>query len=98
MTWLNSLNRTSLALGSVVAAAILLLAVNLFSAEMFRGDRLDLTEGKLFTIADGTKSLLKKIDEPIEVNLYFSQKNSCKSLFFEGENVKIALMCNGWAG
>jgi ABC-type uncharacterized transport system involved in gliding motility auxiliary subunit len=74
MTWLNSLNRTSLALGSVVAAAILLLAVNLFSAEMFRGDRLDLTEGKLFTIADGTKSLLKKIDEPIEVKLYFSEK------------------------
>jgi ABC-type uncharacterized transport system involved in gliding motility auxiliary subunit len=74
MTWLNSLNRTFLALGSVVAAAILLLAVNLFSAEMFRGDRLDLTEGKLFTIADGTKSLLKKIDEPIEVKLYFSEK------------------------
>ena len=74
MTWLKSLNRNTLAFGNFVAAAILLLAVNLFSAEMFRGDRLDLTQGKLYTIADGTKTLLKKIDEPIEVKLYFSEK------------------------
>ncbi|MGI9483381.1 MAG: Gldg family protein, partial [Hyphomicrobiales bacterium] len=72
MNWLNGLNRRTLGIGSIIAAAILLLAVNLFSAEVFRGARADLTENKLFTIADGTRELLQKIDEPIEVKLYFS--------------------------
>src|SRR6187431_2777756 len=35
--------------------------------------RMDLTEDKLYTLSDGTKSILKKLDTPVEVRFYFSQ-------------------------
>ncbi len=72
MNWVASLNRKTLAIGSLIAAAILLLAVNLFVGETFRGARVDLTENKLYTITEGTRDMLAKVDEPIEVRLYFS--------------------------
>ena len=35
--------------------------------------RVDLTQEKLYTLSPGTKAILKKLDTPVEVRLYFSQ-------------------------
>jgi len=63
---------THLALGLGVGAA-LFLGINALSAPLFRSTRLDLTEQKLYTLSDGTKRLLAKLEEPVRLRLYFSK-------------------------
>ncbi len=41
---------------------------------LFSHTRLDLTENKLFTLNDGTKNILKSIDENIHLKVYFSDE------------------------
>ncbi|RMH43486.1 MAG: ABC transporter [Gammaproteobacteria bacterium] len=43
---------------------------------IFSGWRMDFTEEKLYTLSDGTRHLLKKIEEPIELRFYFSDEAS----------------------
>jgi ABC-type uncharacterized transport system involved in gliding motility auxiliary subunit/ABC-type transport system involved in cytochrome c biogenesis permease component len=38
-----------------------------------RGARLDLTENRLYTLSDGTLNILAQIDEPIRLELYYSE-------------------------
>ena len=58
------------AIGVAVMFAVIV-AVNLI-ANAAKG-RLDLTADKLYTLSPGTKSILKKLDTPVEVRFYFSQ-------------------------
>lgn len=51
-----------------------LLSLNLVSSIAFKNWRADLTEDRLFTISDGTKQILKSIDEPITAQVYFSSR------------------------
>jgi ABC-type uncharacterized transport system involved in gliding motility auxiliary subunit len=66
-------NRTRLAVSGLFLGALLFLAVNIFSNSTFKAVQLDLTEGKLFTLSDGTRKVLSKIDEPIKMRLFFSK-------------------------
>ena len=36
--------------------------------------RIDLTENKLFTLSDGTINILQNLEEPVQIDLYYSQK------------------------
>ena len=59
---------------SAIGVAVMLLvivAINVI-ASVARG-RLDMTEDKLYTLCDGTKAILKKVDSPVEVRFYFSE-------------------------
>src|SRR3954468_10399733 len=38
--------------------------------------RADLTEGKLYTLSDGTKKILQKLDGPVKLRLYVSQSDN----------------------
>jgi ABC-type uncharacterized transport system involved in gliding motility auxiliary subunit len=58
----------------VVVMFIVVVAVNLIASAV--KTRADLTEGKLYTLSDGTKAILKKIDSPVEVRFYFSQSET----------------------
>lgn len=73
-TGVGSLGRGTLAWGGVALALIILLAVNLISSISFGNWQADLTQGSLFTISDGTRQVLRKIDEPITMRLYFSKQ------------------------
>ena len=55
----------------VLGMLVLLVAAN----AIFRGvnSRLDLTEEKLYTLSQGTKSILAKIDTPVTLRFYFSK-------------------------
>lgn len=57
-----------IALGLLLAALVL---VN-FIAGLTRGQA-DLTESKLFTLSEGSRSLLAKLDEPVTLRFYFSR-------------------------
>lgn len=69
----SSLSRGTLAWGGLALAAVILLSINLISSVGLRGMQGDMTEEKLFTISDGTREILHGIDEPINVQVYFSK-------------------------
>lgn len=57
--------------GGVVAMFVLLVALYII-ASAFKA-RVDLTEHNLYTLSDGTKRILAKLDTPVEVRFYYSQ-------------------------
>ena len=66
---------TRLLTGSGLAMAVVLFfAVNVFSTVAFRSARFDLTEQQIYTLSDGTRSILESIDEPVTLRLYLSKK------------------------
>ena len=68
------LPRHTLAWIGLALGAVILLSVNLFAATAFRTVKADLTQQRLFTISDGTRAVLRNIDEPISIRLYFSKR------------------------
>ncbi len=69
-------HKRSFDLWGLLLLALLFLAVVTLSNITLRGMRWDLTEGKLFTISEGTKSILTEIDEPINLYYFFSDKQT----------------------
>ncbi|MFM9940244.1 MAG: Gldg family protein [Hyphomicrobiaceae bacterium] len=70
----NRLDRRTLAWGALALGAVLLLTFNLLTSLIFRSAKLDLTEDRLFTISNGTRSVLSRIEEPISVRVYYTKK------------------------
>jgi ABC-type uncharacterized transport system involved in gliding motility auxiliary subunit len=58
----------------VIAVLIIIVAINLFGG--FLKFRSDLTDNKLYTLSDGTKKILNKLDTDVVVRLYFSKDNA----------------------
>jgi ABC-type uncharacterized transport system involved in gliding motility auxiliary subunit len=57
--------------GGLVAAFAVILLMNFVLAAV-RG-RIDLTQDKLYTLSQGTRSVLGKLEAPVKIRLYFSQ-------------------------
>jgi ABC-type uncharacterized transport system involved in gliding motility auxiliary subunit len=55
----------------LVALFLLLVAVNFLVARV--PARVDLTEGNLYTLSDGTRKVLRNLSSPVKVKLYVSQ-------------------------
>jgi ABC-type uncharacterized transport system involved in gliding motility auxiliary subunit len=66
--------RNLLSVLGLIAIAVLFIAVVIFSNQLFRSARLDLTENKLYTLSDGTREVLHEIDEPIRLRFYYSER------------------------
>jgi len=71
---LSASARRSFAWAALVAGLVLFLAVNVLSNAWLRAGRVDLTQSKLYTLSDGTKDILSKIEEPITLRLFFSPR------------------------
>ena len=69
-------NRKLLTGGALAVLAVLLVAVLLISNVVFRGARVDLTQGHLYTLSQGTKNILAHIDEPIHLYYFYSDKGT----------------------
>jgi ABC-type uncharacterized transport system involved in gliding motility auxiliary subunit len=63
-----------LPLASVIAVLIILVLVNVLGN--FLKFRVDLTENKLYSLSDGTRKILDKLDTPVEIRFYYSKDNS----------------------
>lgn len=46
------------------------------SNQLFKGWRIDLTANNLYTLSDGTRNLLRNIEEPVNLYFYFSDEAS----------------------
>lgn len=71
-----ALNRKALSGTALVVIAVLFVAVLLLVNVLFRGARMDLTQNHLYTLSDGTRNILKSIDEPINLYLFYSDKGT----------------------
>jgi len=70
---LSNADRQKLGVAGLVLAGVLFMAVNILSNNLLRAVQWDLTEGRLFTLSEGTHEVLSKIDEPITARLFFSR-------------------------
>lgn len=61
-------------LTSIAIAVVLFMGVNIITNETLTSSRLDVTENRLYTLSDGTRGVLSKIDEPITLRFYFSAR------------------------
>jgi ABC-type uncharacterized transport system involved in gliding motility auxiliary subunit len=66
----------SLTIIGLFVLVVLFLLVNMVSSTVFTNSRIDLTENGLFTLTDGTRNIIKKIDEPVTMYLFYSDKAS----------------------
>ncbi len=57
--------------GGLVALFVVLLLANFVLGAL--PARVDLTQGSLYTLSDGTREVLKKLEAPVKLRLYFSQ-------------------------
>ena len=73
---LNAVDRRRLSVAGIVVAVVLFVAINVFSSIVLQRARLDLTEGGLYTLSEGTRRVLGAIDEPITLRFYFSRSLS----------------------
>lgn len=72
--WAASLSRSTLAWGSLALAAVLFLSLNLAASLSVRNVKADLTEERLYTISDGTRKVMSRLAEPIDVRVYYSRR------------------------
>jgi gliding motility-associatede transport system auxiliary component len=70
----RSFGRGRLTLLAIGLAIVLFLAINVLAGALLKASRLDLTEDRLFTLAAGTKEVLRSIDEPIDLRFYYSER------------------------
>lgn len=73
MKWITNLSRGTLAIGGLVMAAIIVLSINVISNTALNHVKADLTTDGLFTISNGTSNVLKAIDEPVRLQVYYSK-------------------------
>ena len=67
--------------------AVALSVVALFLVNWLGGlefSRIDLTQGRVYTLSDGTKEILKNLDSPVTVRFYLSQSDDSMPLPLKG--------------
>ena len=66
-------NRSVFSAGILVLLVILFVTLTILSSVFLKGMRFDLTENGLYTLNEGTRNILKNMDEPVTLYLYFSE-------------------------
>ena len=67
----KSLETFLYSIGGVVAMALILVAVNVITSGMKQ--RVDLTSEKAYTLSEGTRAILAKLDTPVKIRFYSSR-------------------------
>jgi ABC-type uncharacterized transport system involved in gliding motility auxiliary subunit len=67
----KSTERWLYSIGGVIAVFVAIVAVNYILG--LAPARVDLTEGKLYTLSEGTRKVLGKLEAPVKVRFYFNQ-------------------------
>jgi len=62
--------------GSLALLLLLFMAISMLSSNLLKGLRFDLTENKLYTLSEGTRNILKNLEEPVNLYLFFSEDAS----------------------
>ncbi len=69
-------SHTALSLGTLAIAVVLFAAFNIFSNRLLSGSQIDLTDSGIYTLSDGTKNIMGKLEEPITLRLFYSEEQA----------------------
>ena len=58
----------------VILAIISFLSFNVLNKNFFKNIRFDLTKDEVYTLSEGTKSVLKSINEPLDFKLFYTKQ------------------------
>ena len=64
----------------LVVLAVVVLFSTLFTDWLFKGARVDLTEGGLYTLSDGSKNIVAGLERPLELYFFFSDSTTKEAL------------------
>ena len=73
---MSETRQKSFAFASLIVLLFGFIAAVIASNTLLRGIRIDLTENRLYTLSDGTKSLLAGLPEPINLYFFFSERST----------------------
>ncbi len=60
----------------IISVFIVFICINIASNALISNSKIDLTQGKLYTLSSNTKKILSELEEPINIKLFFSDKLS----------------------
>lgn len=85
----KSLETFLYSVGGLVAMALILIAVNFITGTVRQ--RVDLTKEKAYTLSDGTRAILDRLDTPVKIRFYCSQSASAspETVFLKGYARKV---------
>jgi ABC-type uncharacterized transport system involved in gliding motility auxiliary subunit len=63
-------------MGSLVLLLVLFIVLNILSGNLLRGFRFDLTGNQLYTLSEGTRNIIRDLQEPVTLYLFFSEDAS----------------------
>jgi ABC-type uncharacterized transport system involved in gliding motility auxiliary subunit len=72
----SHLRTRGLGVAAFAVLAVLFVGSTVLFDQLLRGARLDLTENRLYTLADGTERLVATLKEPIDLYFYFSRASA----------------------
>ena len=64
----------------LVLLALAVLFSTLLTDRLFKGVRLDLTEGGLYTLSEGSQNIVNNLDQPLDLYFFFSQSSTREAL------------------
>ena len=70
------LKKSIYSLGTLGLLVVLFVSISMLSGSLLRGMRVDLTDNGLYTLSDGTRNILREIQEPVNLYLFFSGEAS----------------------
>jgi ABC-type uncharacterized transport system involved in gliding motility auxiliary subunit len=82
-------NLTTYLYSTVGVAAMFFILIAVFVITSVFKQRLDLTADKVFTLAQGTKAILNKLDAPIQIRFYYSESLSSMPVFLKNHAKRI---------
>ena len=71
---MSTRSQQRLGVSSLLLLAVAFIVAVIVSNQLFKGLRIDLTENSLYTLSDGTKRIVRDIEEPINLYFFFSDK------------------------
>lgn len=70
---MKALTRRSVPLVALAVLALAFVALVALSSVLLRGARVDLTDKQLYTLSEGTRHILERVEEPVQLKLYYSE-------------------------
>src|SRR5580658_8441376 len=58
----------------IVAAAAIVIGINMFADARLADVRADLTQGKIYTLSAGTRQILNGLKEPVTLRFFYSRR------------------------
>ena len=72
------MNRTLRAILGVIFVLIIAFSAITICQNIGKSVKMDITEQKLYTLSDGTRSILGKLQQPIRMKLYYAETAALK--------------------